>query len=220
MPPGSELWLAGTKSRFDGVQCLGVFGRHQPDLDQLERADEAVTDPETLNARDCGVSPVMVEQSQRCGRVVRGLLKGSPLGPADDSATPAGRRRLSTLRGRHNVKGGAYTMVGWESLWACYMFCWSDNRGKAMAMVTTTRAGRKNGTAVVPHLSVAERVARGKAARDEVPRSSHATFEPLPTRLIRSSCCSVRRRRAYRSSCRSGTGGCWSRRSRSIAARR
>jgi uncharacterized protein (DUF2252 family) len=35
---------------------------------------------------------------------------------------------------------------------------------------------------VVPHLSVAERVARGKAARAEVPRSSHAVFEPSPTR--------------------------------------
>ncbi len=30
----------------------------------------------------------------------------------------------------------------------------------------------------VPHLSIAERVARGKAARAEVPRSSHANFEP------------------------------------------
>jgi uncharacterized protein (DUF2252 family) len=66
-------------------------------------------------------------------------------------------------------------------------------------MATTTRASRKNGTAtarrrpraatrkrkpgaVVPHLSVAERVARGKAARAEVPRSSHAVFEPSPTR--------------------------------------
>ena len=29
------------------------------------------------------------------------------------------------------------------------------------------------------HLTVAERVARGKAARAEVPRSSHAEFEPL-----------------------------------------
>jgi uncharacterized protein (DUF2252 family) len=35
---------------------------------------------------------------------------------------------------------------------------------------------------VVPHLSVAERVARGKAARNEVPRSAHAAFEPLSTR--------------------------------------
>jgi uncharacterized protein (DUF2252 family) len=35
---------------------------------------------------------------------------------------------------------------------------------------------------VVPHLSVPERVARGKAARAEVPRSSHAVFEPAAAR--------------------------------------
>jgi uncharacterized protein (DUF2252 family) len=35
---------------------------------------------------------------------------------------------------------------------------------------------------VVPHLSVAERAARGKAARNEVPRSSHAGFEPRAIR--------------------------------------
>ncbi len=35
---------------------------------------------------------------------------------------------------------------------------------------------------MVAHLSVSERVARGKAARSEVPRSSHAAFEPSPTR--------------------------------------
>jgi Uncharacterized protein conserved in bacteria (DUF2252) len=34
----------------------------------------------------------------------------------------------------------------------------------------------------VAHLSVSERIARGKAARSEVPRSSHAAFEPSPTR--------------------------------------
>jgi uncharacterized protein (DUF2252 family) len=33
-------------------------------------------------------------------------------------------------------------------------------------------------SAAVPHLTVAERAARGKAARAEVPRSSHAAFEP------------------------------------------
>jgi uncharacterized protein (DUF2252 family) len=37
-------------------------------------------------------------------------------------------------------------------------------------------------TPVVAHLTVAERVARGKAARAEVPRSSHASFEPAPHR--------------------------------------
>ncbi len=37
-------------------------------------------------------------------------------------------------------------------------------------------------TVVVAHLTVAERVARGKAARAEVPRSSHGAFEPAATR--------------------------------------
>ncbi len=44
----------------------------------------------------------------------------------------------------------------------------------------TTRASRSRAPA--PHLSTAERAARGKAARAEVPRSSHATFEPPPKR--------------------------------------
>ena len=38
---------------------------------------------------------------------------------------------------------------------------------------------RGNGTVkAVPHLSVAERVARGKAARTEVPRASQARVQP------------------------------------------
>jgi Uncharacterized protein conserved in bacteria (DUF2252) len=37
---------------------------------------------------------------------------------------------------------------------------------------------KRDPTVVVPHLTVDERVARGKAARAEVPRSSHAMFEP------------------------------------------
>ena len=55
---------------------------------------------------------------------------------------------------------------------------------------TTSRAARpapsasKHGAgAAVPHPSVAERGARGKAARAEVPRSRHAVFEPSPDRV-------------------------------------
>jgi uncharacterized protein (DUF2252 family) len=64
-----------------------------------------------------------------------------------------------------------------------------------MTMATATRlppvdggAGTNGGAqegrppAAVPHLSVAERIARGKAARQEVPRAAHARFEPSPTR--------------------------------------
>ena len=46
-----------------------------------------------------------------------------------------------------------------------------------------SRASKEAATLAVPHLSVAERVARGKAARAEVPRSRHAVFEPSPDRV-------------------------------------
>ena len=58
-------------------------------------------------------------------------------------------------------------------------------------MATRTKPTENGGTAsargsqrdpAVPQLSVAERIARGKAARDEVPRSGHALFEPPSTR--------------------------------------
>src|SRR5947207_7689967 len=42
-------------------------------------------------------------------------------------------------------------------------------------------AHRQTG-ATIPHLTVSERVARGKAARAEVPRSSHAVFETSSSR--------------------------------------
>src|SRR6185437_4566469 len=46
----------------------------------------------------------------------------------------------------------------------------------------TSTTSRTTATPPVPHLSVSERVARGKAARKEVPRASHALFEPPSTR--------------------------------------
>ena len=52
------------------------------------------------------------------------------------------------------------------------------NAGKSAR--TKAAAAAKSGS--VPHLSVAERVARGKAARAEVPRADHAKFEPPSTR--------------------------------------
>ena len=48
---------------------------------------------------------------------------------------------------------------------------------------SSSTAPRNGAIPVVPHLTVAERAARGKAARVEVPRSSHAVFEP-PARRV------------------------------------
>ena len=57
----------------------------------------------------------------------------------------------------------------------------TSSRRKTAARRTTAARGKKP-SAAVPHLSVAERVARGKAARTEVPRADHAKFEPQPGR--------------------------------------
>jgi uncharacterized protein (DUF2252 family) len=52
----------------------------------------------------------------------------------------------------------------------------------AMAMATETKATNVSGRLTSPHLSVAERIAHGKAARSEVPRASHGGFEPSSSR--------------------------------------
>jgi uncharacterized protein (DUF2252 family) len=52
----------------------------------------------------------------------------------------------------------------------------------ATAMGSNGKAKAASNGRGVTHLSVAERVARGKAARAEVPRSSHAALEPAPQR--------------------------------------
>jgi uncharacterized protein (DUF2252 family) len=58
----------------------------------------------------------------------------------------------------------------------------AQDAGPAMTPSRGSGARKTKPAAAVPHLSVAERVARGKAARKEVPRSGHALFEPLSTR--------------------------------------
>ena len=58
----------------------------------------------------------------------------------------------------------------------------ADGKSATAGRRAAPRARRRTRGAPIPHLSVAERVARGKAARSEVPRASHATFEPLATR--------------------------------------
>lgn len=49
-------------------------------------------------------------------------------------------------------------------------------------MTSSTRRSTIKRAPAAAHPSVAERIARGKAARAEVPRSSHAAFEPSPHR--------------------------------------
>jgi uncharacterized protein (DUF2252 family) len=57
-----------------------------------------------------------------------------------------------------------------------------DGKGGTAERSAGSMARKRTSGAPVPHLSVAERVARGKAARSEVPRASHAMFEPPASR--------------------------------------
>ena len=74
--------------------------------------------------------------------------------------------------------------------------------------------------AAVEQLSRADRVARGKDARAAAPLESHAEFSPGRGAGSGRAAAGARRSRGCRSWCRSGTGGCWCRRSRSTGARR
>ena len=69
-------------------------------------------------------------------------------------------------------------------------------------------------------LTTAERKAQGKAAREKAPLGVARRDRARRRAATRSAWSSARRRPACPSSCRSGTGGCWSRRSPSTAAPR
>jgi uncharacterized protein (DUF2252 family) len=58
----------------------------------------------------------------------------------------------------------------------------ATRKSRAASANSKTAAEPVKASLEVQHLSVAERVARGKAARAEVPRSSHAAFQPSPDR--------------------------------------
>src|SRR3954451_17151247 len=75
-----SLWfvgLGGLASGLGGVQLLRLFAREQSDLDEVERADEAVADADAAGAghrvahRD---RTVVLQQDERCCAVVGNLL--------------------------------------------------------------------------------------------------------------------------------------------------
>jgi hypothetical protein len=75
------LLLGGRARGFLCVQLLGLLGGGQADVDEVERADEAVADAEAAGAHD-GVAqwhgPVVLEQDERGGGVVGDLLEDVP----------------------------------------------------------------------------------------------------------------------------------------------
>ena len=97
---------------------------------------------------------------------------------------------------------------------------WRPPLDERTPMTETSTAMRRPSLPVRSATGRARRIARGKAARAEVPRESHAEFLPGPAGPTRSPCWRARGSPGYRSCCPSGTGG-WPRRpSPSSAARR
>src|SRR3954454_15699514 len=71
-------WLA---SGLGAVQLVRLLAREQPDLDEIERADEAVADAEAAGAGDRVAQrprPVVLHEDQGGCRVVRDLLQDVP----------------------------------------------------------------------------------------------------------------------------------------------
>src|ERR1700730_10608384 len=69
---------AGRRGCFQLVQVLGLLGRDQSDLYEVERADEPITDPEAPGTHDRVAQrhgPVVFDEDERCRGVVRDILK-------------------------------------------------------------------------------------------------------------------------------------------------
>ena len=101
------------------------------------------------------------------------------------------------------------------------------NAKNRLADLGTITDGGKSETAANPrfakarrnaHLSVDERVTRGKDARREAPRSNHGGWEPAPDRRDPVALLEEQAETRSPSLSRSDTGACWSRRSPSTAA--
>src|SRR4051794_38028419 len=81
IPPCCRSLRGRAGRRFDCVQLLGLLAARQADLDQVERADEAVAEAEPAGASDRVAQrdgPVVLEQDQRGRRVVRDVLEDVP----------------------------------------------------------------------------------------------------------------------------------------------
>src|SRR5215217_2023809 len=77
------LWRPSPRGRggLHPVELRRVIARQEPDLDEVERADEPVADAEAARARDRVAEahgPVVLDQQKRGGRVVRDVLENVP----------------------------------------------------------------------------------------------------------------------------------------------
>src|SRR5438309_9235566 len=93
---------------LEAVEVPGLLTRDQPDLDQVERADEPVADAEASRSRDRVPQrdgPMVLEQDERGGRVVGDVLEHVPGLRVGQGMDPLVGRDLGASRraGRHSV---------------------------------------------------------------------------------------------------------------------
>ena len=93
-----ELASGRRAGRRDKLCLPGLLGGRQADLDEVERADEALRDPEAARARDRVAErhgPVVLEEHERCRRIVRDLLElGIDIGELDEIGRASCRERV------------------------------------------------------------------------------------------------------------------------------
>src|SRR3954463_6512789 len=111
----SSVRGAGVGARFEVVQSLRLVGRDEADLDEVERAHEAVADPEPARAAYRVAQrnrPAVLEQQDRGGGVVRDLAEHVPLAAvSEDLHTALGR----DLRTRQSARLEAVLAIDPES---------------------------------------------------------------------------------------------------------
>src|SRR5512132_1838460 len=81
VPPSVRRLGESSRPRLGGRERFGFLGSDESDLDEVQRADEALGDAEATRAHD-GVAepdrPAMLEQDERGGGIVRNLRQDVP----------------------------------------------------------------------------------------------------------------------------------------------
>ena len=188
-----------------------------------QQLDQLSTDV-TTTISSAKTAVAQIPSGASAGQITLALI---PLKPQVQTLLTSAQSAISSLQGRSGSLGSAFkstascqslsrrlTPIG---LWISMNTdaSWEDN--KVQNSLTDNKLKKATQSGRVEHLSVAERVAQGKAARSATPRSAHAVWEPPGADRAPRAARRSRRRPGCRSWCRSATGGCSSRRSRSTA---
>ena len=120
--PGSRCYATVASVGCIAAYLLGLCRGDDADRDEVGRVDEAVVDADAACPHDRVAEPhgpVVLDQQQRCGRVVRDLSRTSQASSSENTSTPssaapphpAPRRRRSPPRRRCRGRSDAATLL-------------------------------------------------------------------------------------------------------------